>query len=130
MFTISETRRQAIKGITIVQLRSETAFKGLLCIDLTGMTDDTDVIRACVVQVTACVVHVTAALVDSVVDSLVDDAVDHVLFSVGACVVAVEFVKCRAVELAVVDGVNDCVVGAVVVVSVAVVVSFRLQRGS
>ena len=64
------------------------------------------------------------------VDSLVDDVVDQVLFSVGPCVVVVEFVKCRAVELAVVDDANDCVVGAVVVASVAVVVSFRLQRGS
>ena len=51
--------------------------------------------------------------------------------SVGACVVVVEFVKCRAVELAVVDeDNNDFIVGAVVVASVAVVLSFRLQRGS
>ena len=77
---------------------------------------------------TALVVHVTTVLADS----LVDDVVDHlvVLFSVGACVVVVEFIKCRVVELVVVDDANDCVVGAVVVASVAVVVSFRLQRGS
>lgn len=125
MFTIRDRRRQAIKGITIVQLRSETAFKGLLCIDLTGTTDDRDA-RNCVVHVTACVVHVTAVLVDS----LVDDVADHVVFSVGACVVVVEFVTCRTVELVAVDDADDCVVGAVVLASVAVVVSFRLQRGS
>lgn len=75
---------------------------------------------------TARVVHVTAVLVDS----LVDDVVDHVVFSVGACVVVVEFVTCRTVELVAVDDADDCVVEAVVVASVAVVVSFRLQRGS
>jgi len=90
------------------------------------MTDDTDVISDCVVEVTACVFHVTSVLVDS----LVDEAVDHVIFSVGACVVVVEFVKCRVVELAVVDDTIEFVFGAVVVAFVAVVVSFRLQRGS
>ena len=75
---------------------------------------------------TARVVHVTAVLVDS----LVDDVVDHVVFSVGACVVVVEFVTCRTVELVAVDDADDCVVGAVVLASVAVVVSFRLPRGS
>lgn len=125
MFTIRDRRRQAIKGITTVQLRSETAFKGLLCIDLTGTTDDRDA-RNCVVHVTARVVHVTAVLVDS----LVDDVADQAVFSVGACVVVVEFVTCRTVELVVVDDADDCVVEAVVVASVAVVVSFRLQRGS
>jgi len=76
--------------------------------------------------VTAFVVHVTTVLVDS----LVDNVVDQVLFSVGTCAVVVEFVKCTAVELAVVDDANDCIVGAVVVASVVVVVNFRLQRGS
>lgn len=75
---------------------------------------------------TARVVHVTAVLVDS----LVDDVVDQAVFSVGACVVVVEFVTCRTVELVAVDDADDCVVGAVVLASVAVVVSFRLQRGS
>ena len=78
---------------------------------------------------TARVVHVTAVLVGS----LADDVVDHVVFSVGGvCVVVVEFVKCRTVELTVVDDADECVrlVGTVVVASVAVVVSFRLQRGS
>lgn len=75
---------------------------------------------------TACVVHVTVVLVDS----LVDDVVDQAVFSVGACVVVVEFVTCRTVELVAVDDTDDCVVGAVVLASVAVVVSFRLQRGS
>ena len=68
---------------------------------------------------TASVVHLTVVLVDS----LVDDVVDQVVFSVGACVFVVEFVTCRTVELVVVDDADDCVVGAVVV-------SFRLQRGS
>ena len=62
------------------------AFKGLLCIDLTGTPDDTDVITDCVVHVTACVVHVTSVLVDS----LVDEVVGHVISSVGAFVVGVE----------------------------------------
>lgn len=75
---------------------------------------------------TARVVHVTAVLVDS----LVDDVVDQGVFSVDACVVVVEFVTCRTVELAVVDDADDCVVGAVVFASVAVVVSSRLHRGS
>lgn len=126
MFTMRDRTRQAIKGITIVQLKSETAFKGLLCIDLTGMTDDTDVISDSVVEVTACGFHVTSVLVDS----LVDEAVDHVIFSVGACVVVVEFVKCGVVELAVVDDTIEFIFGAVVVAFVAVVVSIRLQRGS
>lgn len=101
------------------------AFKGLLCIDITGTTDDRDV-RNCVVHVTARVVHVIAVLVGS----LADDVVDHVVFSVGVCVAVVGFVKCRTVELVVVDDADECVVGAVVIASVAVVVSFRLQRGS
>lgn len=101
------------------------AFKGLICIDFTGTPDDTDVITDCLVHVTACVVHVAPVLVDSLVDE-----VGHVISSVGACVVVVELVVCRAVELAVVDDTNDCIAGEVVVASVVVVVSFRLQRGS
>ena len=72
------------------------------------------------------VVHVTAVLVDS----LVDGVVGQVAFLVRACVVVVEFVTYRTVQLVVVDDADDCAIGAVVIASVVVVVSFRLQRGS
>lgn len=48
------------------------------------------------------------------------------VFLVGVCVVVVEFVMCRIVELVVVDDVDDCFVGVVVFVFVVVVVSFWL----
>lgn len=99
------------------------AFKGLLCLDLTGTPESADVTTDFEM---AFVVHVTALLVDS----LVDDVVGHVIFSVGACVVAVELVVWKAVDFEVVDEIVDCMVEAVVAAFVVVVISFRLQRGS
>lgn len=155
-----ERRRQAAKGIMIVQLRPETAeitkdckssvkglftlnknilnnvvhvvskssllylpaFKGFLCLDITGTPDSADVTDFEM----ASVVHVTALLVDS----LVDDVVGHVIFSVGACVVVVELVVWKAVDFVVVDKIVDCIIEAVVATLVAALESFRLHRGS
>lgn len=159
MFTMRERRRQATKGIMIVQFTSETAeitkdcessveglslqfkiscatfglskvsllylpaFKGLLCLDLTGTPENADVVTDFEM---ASVVHVTALLVDS----LVDDVVGDVISSVGAFVVVVELVMWKVVDFVVVDEIVDCIAGAVVAALVVVVVSFRLQRGS
>lgn len=77
MFTMIDSRRQAIKGIMIVQLSSETGFIGLLNSAFTGRpTTSASVVVA----------SSSAAFV------LVDDSlvlvvlVDNVTFSVGAFV--------------------------------------------
>lgn len=63
------------------------AFKGLLCLDLTG-TPDPDLSEVTNDFEMASDVHVTTRFVDS----LVDDVVGDMISSVGASVVVVEFV--------------------------------------
>ena len=120
---------ESVKFLPRVSLSKRSPYlpsiKELLCLELTGTPDIiADVITDVFTDFEmASVGRLTARLVDS----LVAEVVDHVIFSVGACVV-VEFVERRAAELAVVEETVDCIVGAVVVAFV--VVSFWLQRGS
>lgn len=128
MFTMIDSRRQAIKGIMIVQLSSETGLMGLLSSAFTGRptTFESVVITG---SSAASVCHAILLVDDSLVLVVL---VDKVISSVSAFVV-VELVVWRVeVELVVVDDMVDCkvVVGKVVGGFVAVVVGFRLHRGS